>query len=137
MTCCIMALRTSILLCILVCICPFSFSPYFSSKISPQLYKIKSSFLVYRITAISFIIGQITSFVLFVHPYICYLFFLSMQSILQFFVIDFSATFRNRRLIFYMYIDNDLLLYIVGLRTGILLIILPCICPFFFLSTFL
>ena len=37
------------------------------------------------------------------------LFFLSMQSVLQFFVIDLSATFQNRRLIFCMSIDNDLL----------------------------
>ena len=32
-----------------------------------------------------------------------------MQSILQFFVIDFSATYQDRRFIFCMLIDNDLL----------------------------
>ena len=32
-----------------------------------------------------------------------------MQSVLQFFVIDYSATFQDRRLIFCMSINNDLL----------------------------
>ena len=54
--------------------------PLFSSKISPLLYKIESSYLVYRITT-SCIVGLIPGFVLFILPYICYLFFLSMQSI--------------------------------------------------------
>ena len=50
MTCCIVGLRTGILLFILPCICSFFFSPHFFSKISPQLYKIESSYLAYRIT---------------------------------------------------------------------------------------
>ena len=130
-----MGLRTGILLLFFPIFIHFSFSPHFSSKISPQLYRIESSDLIYRITATSCVVGYITSFVLFVLPYICYLFFLSMQSILQFFVIDFSATVQDRRL--YCVCKLTMTCCIVGLRTGILMYILHCICPFFFLSSFL
>ena len=65
---------------------------------------------------------------------ICYLFFLSMQSILHFFVIDFSANVPDRRLIL---CKLTMTCCIVGLRTGILLFILPCICSSFFFSTLL
>ena len=46
----------------------FSFSLHFLSKVSPQLYRIGSSYLVYGITMTSCIVGRITVFVLFVFP---------------------------------------------------------------------
>ena len=48
----------------------FSFSQNFSSKNFPQLYKIESSHLVYRITTKSCIRGLRTNFDVFVLPYI-------------------------------------------------------------------
>ena len=43
MTCCIVGLKMGFLLFVLPCICSFSFSPDFSSKISPQPFKIETS----------------------------------------------------------------------------------------------
>ena len=59
---------------------PFLFFPIFihnsfflhlSSKICPQLFKIESSYLVYRIRTRSCIVGWRTGFVLSVRPHIC------------------------------------------------------------------
>ena len=47
MTSCIVGLQMGILLFVLPCICSFSFSPDFLSKITPQPFKIKTSNLVY------------------------------------------------------------------------------------------
>ena len=57
MICCIVGLRTGILLFLLPCICPFVFLSIFLSTVSPQLFKIESLYLVYRITATSCIVG--------------------------------------------------------------------------------
>ena len=46
MSCYIVGLRTDILLCIILCICPFFSSPYFCQR---YLHKIECSYLVYRI----------------------------------------------------------------------------------------
>ena len=56
------------------------------------------------------------------------IFFLSIVSMMKFFVKDFCETVQARRVIFGMQVDNDVL------RTSLLLLILPCICPIFFLS---
>ena len=60
----------------------------------------------------------------------------------EIFVKDFSETVRATVVIFGMQVDNDVLYrgianHTVGLRTSLLLLILPCIYLFFFLSTFL
>ena len=59
----------------------------FSSKISPQLYRIETSNLVYRFTMTSCIVGLKMGLLLFVLPYICSFFFLS-----RFFVKDIFTT---------------------------------------------
>ena len=65
----------------------FSFSLHFSSKISPQLYRIETSNLVYRFTMTSCIVELKMGLPLFVLPYICSFFFLS-----RFFVKDIFTT---------------------------------------------
>ena len=65
----------------------FYFSPDFLSKISPQLFKIETSNLLYRFTITSCIVGMKMGLLLFVLPYICSFFFLS-----RFFVKDISTT---------------------------------------------
>ena len=52
----------------------------------------------------------------------------------EIFVKDFSETVQARVFIFGMQVDNDV--DNVGLRLSLLLLILPCIYLFFFLSTF-
>ena len=65
----------------------FSFSPNFSSKISPQPFKIKTSNLVYRFTMTSCISELKVGLLLFVIPQIYSFFFLS-----RFLVKDISTT---------------------------------------------
>ena len=64
-----------------------SFSLHFLSKISPQLYRIETSNLVYRFTTTSCIVELKMGLPLFVLPYICSFFFLS-----RFFVKDIFTT---------------------------------------------
>ena len=66
---------------------PFSFFPNFSSKISPQPFKIETSYLVYRSTTTSCIVGLQMGILLFVLPCVCPFFFLS-----KFFVKDIPTT---------------------------------------------
>ena len=82
MTSCNMGLKTDILLFVLPCI---FLSPYiFRQRYQPYaLEALKRGIVRYSDSSS-----------------ICYLFFVSMQSKLQFFVIDFSATVQDRRLIF-------------------------------------
>ena len=65
----------------------FYFSPDFLSKISPQLFKIETSNLVYRFTMTSCIVGLKMCLLLFVLPYVCSFFFLT-----RFLVKDISTT---------------------------------------------
>ena len=65
----------------------FSFSLHFLSKISPHLYRIETSNLVYRLTTTSCIVELKMGLHLFVLPYICSFFFLS-----RFFVKDIFTT---------------------------------------------
>ena len=57
--------------------------------------------------------------------------FLSFYTLMKFFVKDFSTTMQGRKFIFDMQVDDDLLYR--GIGTCLLLLILSCICPFFFL----
>ena len=66
---------------------PFSFFPNYSSKRSPQLFKIETSYLVYRSTTTSCIVGLQMGILLFVLLFVCSFFFLS-----KFFVKDISTT---------------------------------------------
>ena len=80
----------------------FSFSPDFSSKISPQLCKIETSNLVYRFTTTSCNIGLKMGLLLFVLPYVYSFFFLS-----RFFVKDISTTVYDRNFKFGTEVCND------------------------------
>ena len=73
--------------CSFHCLFFFSFSPDFSSKISPQPFTIKTSNLVYRFTTTSSIVELKMGLLLFVLPQIYSFFFLS-----RFFVKDISTT---------------------------------------------
>ena len=66
---------------------PFSFFPNFSSKVSPQPFKIETSYLGYRFTTTSCIVGLKVGLLLFVLLFICSFFFLSTS-----FVKDISTT---------------------------------------------
>ena len=74
---------------------PFSFFPIFLSKISPQPFKIETSYLVYRSTTTSCIVGLQMGILLFVLPFVCSFFFLS-----KFFVKDIFTTVKDRNFIF-------------------------------------
>ena len=89
-----------LLLFVLPYIC--SFSPDFSSKISPQLFKIETSNLVYRFTTTNCIVGLKIGLLLFVLPCICSFFFLSRS-----FVKDISATVKDRNFKFDIQVHND------------------------------
>ena len=86
MTSCIVGLKMGLLLFVLPYIHSFFF-PDFSSKISPQPFKIETSNLVYRFTTTSCIVELKMGLLLFVLPYIYSFFFLS-----RFFVKDISTT---------------------------------------------
>ena len=76
---------------------PFSFSPDFSSKISPQPFKIETSNLVYRFTTTSYNVGLQMGILLFVLPCIFlsfYIFHLRYQPY------DFEALKRGYSQIF-------------------------------------
>ena len=107
---------------------PFSFFPNFSSKISPQPFKIETSYLVYRSTTTSRIVGFQMGILLFILPFVCSFFFLS-----KFFVKDISTTVKDRNFIFGIQVLNHKLY--LGIENG------PSpnccsLCFFFFLSRF-
>ena len=77
-------------------------------------------------------VGLRTSLLLLILPCICPIFFLSILGMMKFFVKDFSVTVQARVFIFGMQVDNDVLCR--GIAISLLLLILPCICPIFFLS---
>ena len=108
---------------------PFSFFPNFSSKISPQPFKIETSYLVYRSTTTSCIVGLQMGILQFVLPFVCSFFFLSKS-----FVKDIYTTLKDRTL--YLVYRFTTTSCIVGLKMDILLFVLPFICSFFFLSRF-
>ena len=78
------------------------------------------------------IVGLRTSLLLVILPYICPIFCLSILQMMKFFVKDFCETVQARVVIFGMQVDNDVLYR--GIANQLLLLILPCICPIFFLS---
>ena len=86
-----------LLLFVLPYICSFSFSPDFSSKISPQ-FKIETSNLVLRFATTSCIVGLQMCILLFVLLF----FFLS-----RFFVKDISTTVKDRNFKFSIQVNND------------------------------
>ena len=109
---------------------PFSFFPNFSSKISPQPFKIETSYLVYRSTTTSCIVGLQMGILLFVLPFVCSFFFHS-----KFCVKDISTTINDRNFIFGMSVHNHKLYR--GIENGLLLFVLPFLfVPFSFFSDF-
>ena len=81
---------------------PFSFFPDFSSKISPQPFKIETSNLVYRFTTTSCIVESKMGLLLFVLPYIC-----SFFCLFRIFVEDISTAVQDRIFKFGIEICND------------------------------
>ena len=99
----------------------FFFSLHFSSKTSPQLYRIETSNLVYRLTTTSCIVELKMGLLLFVLPYVLF-FFLSLP--------DFSSKISLQP----FKIETLNLVYRftttscdVGLKMDILLFVLSCI----------
>ena len=97
----------------------FSFSLHFSSKISPQLYRIETSNLVYRFTRTSCIVELKMGLLLFVLPYIFVLF-------------SFSPDFSSKISLQPFKIKTSNLVYRftttscdVGLKMDIILFVLP------------
>ena len=78
------------------------------------------------------IVGLRTSLLLVILPCICPIFFLSILRMMKFFVKDFCVTVQARVVIFGMQVDNDVLYH--GIANQPSPLILPCICPIFFLS---
>ena len=99
---CIVGLKMGLLLFVLPYVCFFSFSPDFSSKISPQPFKIETSNLVYRLTMTNCIVELKMGLLLFVLPQIYSFFFLS-----RFFVKDISTTVSDRNFKFGIQVHND------------------------------
>ena len=107
----------------------FSFSPDFSSKISPQPFKIETSYLVYRVTSTNCIVGLKMGLHLFVVPYVCFF------SIFP----DFSSKISPKP--FKIKASNFVYKFtatscIVEMKMGFLLFVFPQIYSFFFLSRF-
>ena len=107
----------------------FSLSPDFSSKISPQPFKIKTSNLVYRFTTTSCIVELKIGLLLFVLP--------------QIYSLSFSSDFSSKISLQPFKIETSNLVCrftttscIVGLKMGLLLFVLSYVCSFFFLSRF-
>ena len=115
---CTMGLRTSLLLLILPCIYLFLFLSTFLSKISPQLYRIETSNVIYRFTTTSCMVELKMGLLLFVLPYIC----------------SFSPDFLSKISLQLFKIETSNLVYRytttscdMGLKMDILLFVLPCI----------
>ena len=118
-----------LLLFVLPYICSFFFLSRFSSKISPQPFKIETSYLVYRSTTTSCIVGLQMGILLFVLPFVCSFFFLS-----KFLSKISPQPFRiETSYVVYRFTTTSC---IVGLKMGFLLFVLHFICSFFFLSRF-
>ena len=116
-----------LLLFVLPYIWSFFFSPDFSSKISPQRFKIETLNLVYRFTTISCIVGLKMGLLLFVLPYNCSFFFSP----------DFSSKISPQ--LFKIETSNIVFRFtttscFVGLKMGILVFVLPFFSSFFCLS---
>ena len=131
-TSCIVELKMGLLLFVLPFIfpfIPFSFFPDFSSKISPQPFKIDTSNLVYRFTTTSCIVESKMGLLLFVLSYV--------------FSFSFSPDFLSKISPQPFKIETSNLVYrftttscIVESKMGLLLFVLPFIGSFFFLSRF-
>ena len=98
----------------------FSVSRDFSSKMSPQKFKIETLNVVYRFTLTSCIVGMQMGLLQFVFPCISSFFFLS-----RFFVKDSPQPFKIEiSNLVYRFTTTS---YNVGLKMDILLFVLPCI----------
>ena len=78
------------------------------------------------------IVGLQTNLLLLILPFIYPIFFLSILWMMKFFVKDFCETVKTRVVIFGMQVDNDVVYG--GIANQPSPLILPCICPIFFLS---
>ena len=108
---------------------PFSFFPNFSSKISPQPFKIETSYLVYRSTTTSCIVRlQMGILNLFFLLFVPFSFFPNFSWKIS------PQPFEVETL--YLVYRFTTTSCIVGLKMGLLLFVLPFICSFFFLSRF-
>ena len=99
MTCCIIGLRTSLLLLIIPCICPIFFPStlwrmkFFVKDFSTTM-QARRSYLVCRLMMTCCIVGLRTSLLLLIFPCIFPIFFPSILWRMRFFVTDFSTTLQ-------------------------------------------
>ena len=107
---------------------PFSFFPNFSSKISPQLLKIETSYLVYRSTTTSCIVGLQMGILLFFLLFVPFSFFPNFSSKIS----PQPLKRETSNLVYWV----TTISCIVGLKMGLLLFVLLYICSFFFQSRF-
>ena len=126
MTSCVVGLKMDLLLFILPYICSFFFLSRFLSKISPQLFKIETSNLVYRFTTARCSVGLKMGLLQFFLPYICPFFFLS-RFLSKISPQPFKIETSN---LIYRFAMTSCK---VGLQIDILLLVFSCI----FLSTFI
>ena len=124
---CTVGLRTSLLLLFFLVFIYFSFSLHFSSKISPQRYRIETSGLQVHNDMLYRGIENGPSL-------IC--------SSLYFFIFSFSPDFSSKISLQPFKIETSNLVYrfttscIVELKMGLFLFVPPYICSFFYLSRF-
>ena len=117
-----------LLLFVLPYVCSFSLSQDFLSKISPQPFKIETSNffgIEVRKDKLYCEIANRHSPVCSSFPFSFFPDFLSKTSPQQFKIETSNLVYRSTRTS-----------CIVGLQMGILLFVLPCVCPFFFQSKF-
>ena len=119
-----------LLLFVFLLFVPFSFFPDFSSKISPQPFKIETSNLVYRFTTTNCIVGLKMGLLLFVLPYVFFFFSYSPDFLSKISPEPFKTETSD---LIYRYTTTSC---IVGLKMGLLLFVFPYVCSFFFLSRF-
>ena len=137
MTCCIVRLQTSLFLLILPCICPI----FFLSILWMMKFFVKDFCEIVQARVVIFgeqvdndvlyrgIANQPSPLIL---PCTCPIFFLSILWMMKFFVTDFCETVQARVFIFVVQVDNDVLYR--GIANQPSPLILPYICPIFFLS---
>ena len=86
-----------------------TFSDEIFRQISVKLCKLEYSYLVSKLIMMYCIVGLRTSRLLLILPCIYLFFFLSILSMVKFFVKDFCETVQARVFIFGMQVDNDVL----------------------------
>ena len=129
---CIVGFRISLpLFCCSLYLFFFSFSPFFSSKMSLQLYNTESLYFVYRLTLTSCIVGWRTHLLLFVLPVYVHFF---LSPCIQYCKFLTKISLQPFKIENYLVYRLTMASCIVGLRMSLLPFVLPSICSFLFCS---